>query len=130
MDDVPEALPGLARADTLQRRAATVGFDWDEAAPVRDKVREEIDELRGALGDDAATQAELGDLLFAVVNLARHLDVDPELALRQANARFATRFRAMEEAAAAAGSSLGDLPAERLEGLWEGAKAAEGEDGG
>jgi len=130
MDDVPEALPGLARADKLQRRAATVGFDWDEAAPVRDKVREEIDELRGALGDDAATQAELGDLLFATVNLARHLDVDPELALRQANARFATRFRAMEEAAAAAGSSLGDLPAERLEELWEGAKAAEGEDGG
>jgi tetrapyrrole methylase family protein/MazG family protein len=130
MDDVPEAFPGLARADKLQRRAATVGFDWDEAAPVRDKVREEIDELRGALGDDAATQAELGDLLFAVVNLARHLDVDPELALRQANARFATRFRAMEEAAAAAGSSLGNLPAERLEELWEGAKAAEGEDRG
>jgi len=130
MDDVPEALPALARADKLQRRAATVGFDWDEADPVRDKVQEEIAELSRAVGDHTATQAELGDVLFAVANLGRHLGIDPELALRQANARFGARFRSMEAAAAEAGSSLGDLPAERLEELWEAAKAAEGADRG
>jgi len=126
MDDVPEALPALARADKLQRRAATVGFDWDEVAPVLEKVQEEIAELSRAIGDSAETRAELGDVLFAVANLGRHLGVDPELALRQANTRFGARFRAMEEAAAASGVSLGELSLAQLEELWEAAKAAEG----
>jgi len=122
----PEVLPALARADKLQRRAATVGFDWDEVAPVLEKVQEEIAELSRAIGDSAETRAELGDVLFAVANLGRHLGVDPELALRQANTRFGARFRAMEEAAAASGVSLGELSLAQLEELWEAAKAAEG----
>ena len=118
MDDVPPGLPGMERAAKLQRRAATVGFDWVGPARVMDKVREEMSELDEALGDRVAAEHELGDLLFSAVNLARHLHVDSEVALRRAVERFEERFRRMEQS--------GDLetmsPAE-LDGLWEAAKA-------
>ncbi len=123
LDGIPAAMPALTRADKLQRRAATVGFDWTAPAPVLDKVVEEVDELRAAMEDPERRGEELGDLLFSVVNLARHLGVDPELAFRRANDRFETRFRHMETLAAGAGEALRDLSLERLDALWERAKA-------
>ena len=96
LDDVPLALPALVRAAKLQRRAARVGFDWPEPAQVVDKIEEEIAELRAELGQSASVDRlsdEIGDLLFALVNLARHLEVDAEASLRQANAKFERRFR-------------------------------------
>ena len=122
MDGVPASLPALARAAKFQQRAATVGFDWYDAAAVVDKVAEEAGELRRVLDDPVESDHELGDLLFSVVNLARHLDADPEMALRRAADRFAARFRAMERWAP---SGLRGLDAEELEALWERAKAAE-----
>jgi ATP diphosphatase len=126
--DVPVALPALTRALKLQKRAARVGFDWGEARPVFRKLREELDELEAALAEDApqaVTELELGDLLFSVVNLARHLQLDPETALRATNAKFERRFRAMEATAAHAGRALGELTLDELEALWEQAKRAE-----
>jgi ATP diphosphatase len=112
------ALPALKRAEKLQRRAARVGFDWPDAAGPRAKIDEELGEL-----DDAATAderaAELGDLLFSVVNYARHLDIDPEAALRNASARFEQRFRKVEEIA---DKSLKDMDIHELEALWQRAK--------
>ena len=95
LDDVPTALPALSRAAKLQKRAAQVGFDWPEALPVVDKVREELDEVLEAMSenDAEAVAEEIGDLLFVVTNLARHLKVDPEAALRAANGKFERRFR-------------------------------------
>ncbi len=120
MDDIPTALPAIARADKMQRRAATAGFDWPERGPVLEKVREEVDELADALDDAPRAGHEVGDLLFAVVNLARHLHVDPEIALRQAVDRFEQRFRLMEAEGSLAGLTLAELDAR-----WERAKAAE-----
>ncbi|MGA9582913.1 MAG: nucleoside triphosphate pyrophosphohydrolase [Allosphingosinicella sp.] len=112
------ALPALKRAEKLQRRAARIGFDWPDVAGPRAKIDEELGEL-----DDAATDkersAELGDLLFSVVNFARHLDIDPETALREASARFEQRFRKVEEIAA---KPLKDMDIEALEELWQRAK--------
>ncbi len=125
MDDVPRALPAIARAGKLQRRAATVGFDWDDAAAVLAKVGEEIDELASVVDDPSAAGAELGDLLFAAVNLARHLSVDPEMALRQANDRFEQRFRTVERLAAEAGRDLAAMTLEEMDELWERAKHPE-----
>jgi nucleoside triphosphate diphosphatase len=128
LDDVPLALPALVRAAKLQRRAARVGFDWPEAAQVLDKIDEEIAELRTELQGQANQDRlsdEVGDLLFAVVNLARHLEVDGETALRQANAKFERRFRAIEEALRARGRRLEDASLDELEALWQQAKAAE-----
>jgi len=119
MDDVPVAMPALARAAKLQRRASSVGFDWAEPAEVVPVLREELDELAAALGDTDAVAHELGDVLFTIVNLARHLHIDPEMSLRQAIDRFALRFRHME--------SVGDLngrTAGELDELWEQAKHA------
>src|SRR5690606_14614211 len=100
LDDVPTALPALSRAVKLQKRAAQVGFDWPDALPVVDNVREELDEVLEAMSqnDPQAVAEELGDLLFAVTNLARHLNVDPETALRAANVKFERRFRFIEQA--------------------------------
>ena len=126
--DVPLALPALTRALKLQRRAARVGFDWGAAAPVLAKLREELDELEAALGQGApalASEGELGDLLFTVVNLARHLGLDPETGLRATNAKFERRFRAIEAAAAASGRRVADLDLEEMEALWQAAKRAE-----
>ena len=118
-EDVPFALPALLRAEKLQRRAARQGFDWPDAAPVYDKVREELDEL-AAPGADLP--AELGDVLFSVVNLARKLDIAPETALRAANARFERRFRRVEVLARERGLAMKDASLAVLDGLWERAK--------
>ncbi|HDK44949.1 MAG TPA: nucleoside triphosphate pyrophosphohydrolase, partial [Actinobacteria bacterium] len=120
MDDVPAGLPGLERAAKIQRRAASVGFDWDDAESVVDKIREETAELEAVLADRAAAEGELGDLLFSVVNLGRHLSLDPEVAMRRAVDRFAARFRWMEESFDVAGRTL-----EELDTMWAAAKAAE-----
>jgi len=122
MDDVPAALPGMARAEKIQRRVATVGFDWPDDEPVFAKVLEELDELRSVRSDRERATGELGDLLFTVVNLARHLDIDPEIALSRANDAFEARFRAMEGAARRSGSRLRDLDDRSLEELWDAAK--------
>jgi nucleoside triphosphate diphosphatase len=125
---VAQALPALVRSEKLQRRAATVGFDWDTVEGVFDKVVEELTECREALTDDAGPHArvhELGDLLFACVNLARHLGVDAEQALRAANHRFERRFAAIEAGLAAVGRTPGPEVRTEMERLWDAAKAAE-----
>ena len=118
---VPRALPALTRAAKLGRRAARVGFDWPDARGVRDKVAEELAELDAAPGSEAATE-ELGDLLFAVVNLSRHLGIDAEAALRAANTKFERRFRRMEQLAAGRGRALESLSATEWDELWREAK--------
>lgn len=125
---IPRALPALLRADRVQHRAARVGFDWPDPAAATEKVREELGEVLEALdgGDVAATERELGDLLFAVVNVARLAAVDPERALQGAVARFADRFAAMEAAARGRGWELSALSSEEMEDLWVQAKAREG----
>ncbi|AIR89921.1 nucleoside triphosphate pyrophosphohydrolase [Pseudomonas cremoricolorata] len=127
LDDVPAALPALSRAAKLQKRAATVGFDWPEALPVLDKVREELDEVLQAMaaGDADAVQDELGDLLFATVNLTRHLKHDPEHALRRANAKFERRFRFIEQALREQGLPIEDRTLDELDALWGEAKRQE-----
>lgn len=124
LDDVPKALPALSRAQKLQKRAARVGFDWSELAAVREKVDEELGELAEAVseGDSVAIESEVGDVFLAMVNLARHLGVDAEAALRQANRRFEDRFRLMETAAKREGSHLSEESLERLEERWQTAK--------
>jgi tetrapyrrole methylase family protein/MazG family protein len=123
-DGVPAALPALQQADTYSRRAARVGFDWSSPEGVADKVREELAEIEGAT-TSVAREAEVGDLLFAVVNWARWLEVDPEVALRQANARFARRFRAMECKARERDRDMSTMDIDALEALWREAKLAE-----
>lgn len=124
LDDVALALPALTRARKLQKRAARVGFDWPDARGAWHKLHEEVAELESAAaaGEPGAIEAELGDLLFSVVNLARHLDVDPEAALRGASARFERRFRHVEARVSATGERLEDTPLERLDALWDEAK--------
>ena len=127
LDDVPLALPGLTRAVKLQRRAARVGFDWPDAAQVVGKIAEEAAELvaaRDRLSRDEMAE-EYGDLMFVMANLARHLDVDPEAALRAANAKFTRRFRAIEAALAAEGRRPEESTLEEMDALWDAAKAAE-----
>jgi ATP diphosphatase len=127
LDDVPNALPALTRAEKLTNRAATVGFDWPNAAQVIDKVREETAEIEEALagGDKAAIQDEIGDLLFAVANLARHCGVDPEAALRGTNAKFERRFRHIETALSEKGRSTAEADLDEMERLWSEAKDRE-----
>jgi tetrapyrrole methylase family protein/MazG family protein len=122
MDDVPQAMPALSRADKLQRRAASVGFDWPEIEPVLEKLREEVDELAADLGIPERAAHEVGDVLFTVVNLARHLGIDPEVAFRRANDRFADRFREVERLAEVSGVALRDMSLEELDALWDQAK--------
>jgi MazG family protein len=125
LDGIPRTLPALLESLQLTRRAARVGFDWQEVGGVFDKLDEEVTELRKALNEGAASrlEEELGDLLFVVVNLARHLKIDPEVALTRANWKFKSRFQDMETAARSEGQRLGDLSQEELEALWEAAKA-------
>lgn len=127
LDDVPTTLPALSRAAKLQKRAATVGFDWPEALPVLDKVREELDEVLQAMadGDTDALEDEIGDLLFATVNLARHLKQDPENALRRANRKFERRFRFIEQALRDGGRPIEDCTLDELDALWGEAKRQE-----
>ncbi|MDH3434883.1 MAG: nucleoside triphosphate pyrophosphohydrolase, partial [Gammaproteobacteria bacterium] len=121
---VARALPALKRAQKLGKRAATVGFDWPDRSGVHEKIAEELAELDVAVESRSAIdiEAEFGDLLFAVVNLARHLDVDPEKALSSANHKFERRFRAMETAIMAAGGSLREHTLEALDVEWRAAK--------
>jgi len=118
LDDVASALPALTRAEKLQRRASTVGFDWNNAHLVLDKLAEEAREVLDA-PDQAAREDEIGDLLFVVANLARHLKVDPEAALRAANAKFTRRFRHIESVL---GDRMGSASLEEMEALWVEAK--------
>lgn len=134
LDGVGRALPGLMRAAKLQRRASAVGFDWPRAEPVPAKIREELDELTREMAvdepDPARLAEELGDLLFACVNLARHLHVDPEAALRGANAKFERRFREVEKRARAGGREPSEYDLAELDAFWDEAKAAERRDDG
>jgi MazG family protein len=145
MDDVPRNLPALLYAHKIQTRAATVGFDWENAEGAFPKISEELAELSGAIaaaqassgssegpGSSAgpgssgdAVREELGDLLFAVVNVARHLNVDPETALREATAKFRRRFGAVEALAVERGLDLSALDLAALDVLWVDVKAAE-----
>jgi ATP diphosphatase len=130
---VPIALPALTRAVKLQKAAARVGFDWPTLVPVLDKLKEELGELEDAIGaaggqtrpGDAAIAEELGDVLFVIANLARHLKIDPEASLRDANAKFVRRFRRIEELLAAAGLSPSEATLAEMERAWEEAKAEE-----
>jgi nucleoside triphosphate diphosphatase len=124
LDGVTVALPALSRAAKLGKRAARVGFDWPDQAGVEAKITEEIEELREARqhNDKAAVQHELGDLLFAVVNWARHLKLDPEQALTDANRRFEQRFRLLEKDLARQGRALADCDLDTLEAAWTKAK--------
>ena len=126
LDGIPEALPSLLRASRIGARAANVGFDWEEAEQVVDKADEEIAELRDAIagGDPGRVEEELGDLLFTVANAARKLRVDPESALRTANAKFTRRFRAVEQRLESRGRTLHDASPDELEREWEAVKTA------
>ncbi|MCK6451967.1 MAG: nucleoside triphosphate pyrophosphohydrolase [Alphaproteobacteria bacterium] len=128
LDDVPLALPALLRAEKLQKRAARVGFDWPEARQVLDKIEEEIREVRAELDQGAPAGRigdEIGDLLFALANLARHLKIDPETALRGCNAKFERRFRSIEQELAKEGKTPTDASLDEMEALWVKAKRGE-----
>ena len=124
---VSPGLPALARALKLQQKAGKVGFDWNDPKAVLAKIREEADEIDAALasGERDKVAGEIGDLLFAMVNLARHLDVDPETALRGTNLKFERRFAAIEDALAAKGKKPADASLTEMDALWDQAKAAE-----
>jgi len=124
---VPVALPALTRALKLQAKAGKVGFDWNDPHAVLAKIREESDEIEAELaaGRRAAAAAEVGDLLFAVVNLARHLDADPEATLRATNEKFMRRFAAIEQALAQVGKTPAQATLAEMDALWDAAKATE-----
>lgn len=132
LDDIPPALPALARAVKLQKRAARIGFDWPEISQVFDKLEEELGELRaemeaGSENGGAADRLtdEMGDVLFVIANLSRHLKIDPEQAARAGNQKFTRRFRKMEQLAGALNQDMADMPLEALEDLWREAKKPE-----
>lgn len=124
LDGIPPTLPALMRALETQKKAAKSGYDWKSPDGILDKIREEATELTHAGTDPARAHDELGDLLFSLVNLARHRGLDPELALRDATAKFSRRFRHAEAAARSRGQRLEDLTEAELESLWQAAKAA------
>ncbi|WP_440959904.1 nucleoside triphosphate pyrophosphohydrolase [Oceanicaulis sp. LC35] len=118
--NLPVALPALLRAEKISKRAARVGFDWPDVSQVLDKIDEELAEVRDALteGDRGHIQEEIGDLLFAIANLSRKLQMDPETALRDANAKFERRFRGVEARLLAEGSSVQEADLEAMEAMW------------
>ncbi|SDT93631.1 nucleoside triphosphate pyrophosphohydrolase [Halopseudomonas salegens] len=124
LDDVPRALPALTRAQKLQKRAAQSGFDWPDSKGALDKLQEEVAEVQAAVvsGDQAAVVTEIGDLLFSVVNLARHLKVDAETSLRGGNEKFERRFRYIEQQLQASDKPLAECRLVELDALWEQAK--------
>jgi MazG family protein len=126
LDGVATSLPALLRSQTLQKKAARVGFDWPDVAPVYEKLAEEIGEIREAVekNDAAGIEAEIGDLLFSAVNLARKLGVDAETALAGANKRFSSRFRHIEQTLLAECRAFEGTSLEELDKLWEQAKGA------
>jgi len=121
LDGVPAALPGLSAAVKLQQKASKVGFDWNDPHAVLDKIVEETGELREELGpgDKNHLQEEIGDLLFAVANLARHLEIDPEAAIRSANLKFRRRFQYIEDNVGNAGETLLSASLDQMEALWQ-----------
>src|SRR5437016_176044 len=127
LDGVSRALPATLEGFQLTRKASRIGFDWENSGGVFEKMGEETEELKKALeeADHLKTEEELGDLLFAAVNLSRFLKVDPEIALKKANAKFTRRFRGMERLARESGREFKDLPREKMEALWEAAKRSE-----
>jgi ATP diphosphatase len=127
LSNVKAGQPALTRAMALQRKASTVGFDWNDPRAVLQKIREEADEIEAALdqGDNAELAAETGDLLFALVNLARHVDADPETALRSTNAKFERRFAYIERTLASKGRTLEGTSLAKMDALWNEAKAKE-----
>src|SRR5215471_12018549 len=127
LDGIPHTLPAVMEGFQLTRRASRIGFDWTSVEGVVLKLQEELDELGGARAGHSARQVEeeVGDVLFAAVNLARFLKVDPEIALKRTNAKFTGRFREMERVARASGRKLADVSREEMESLWDRAKAAE-----
>ncbi len=129
LDAVTLGLPALKRAVKLQKKAAKVGFDWPEAEPIFDKIQEEIEEVREELAAESlnpqALQEEIGDLLFAVVNLARHYRVDPEQALRGANQKFCKRFHYIEQKLQSQGETLEGASLSQMDDLWNEAKGAQ-----
>lgn len=128
LDAVGAGLPALARAVQLQARAGTVGFDSNDPKAVVAKIREELDEIEAEIDrrppDRRRTEAELGDVLFALANLARHLDLDPEAALRTTNEKFRRRFAYIEGRLAAAGRTPAEATLDEMEAIWQEAKAA------
>ena len=122
--DIPSQLPSVLKAAKLQKRAASVGFDWTEEEPIYAKVYEEIDEVRTAENDDLLEE-EIGDLLFAVINLARHKQVNPERALQRANNKFVQRFQAIEAMLSARKQAADELSLDQLEALWQEVKSAQ-----
>jgi len=124
LDDVPGALPQLAQAVKLQKKASKVGFDWNNKYAVLAKIREELDEFEAELeaGEKAAQQDELGDILFALANLARHLKIDPDTALRGTNTKFRNRFAYIEQNIDKTGSTLEAASLEAMDALWDEAK--------
>lgn len=129
IDGVPHSLPATLQGWQLTKKAARIGFDWSDACGIFDKMREEATELQHAIEARNARkiEEELGDLLFAVVNLARFLEVDPEIALKRANAKFSRRFRNMERLARDTQRELGSVSRDELEALWDAAKRQEQE---
>ena len=129
LESVPLALPALTRAVKLQERAGAVGFDWNDPHAVLAKLREEVGEfeaeLRSDEQDDDKLEDEFGDILLAVANLGRHLEIEPETALRRANAKFVARFRHIETELESRGRALGDASLEEMEALWNDAKGVE-----
>lgn len=124
LDGVPNTLPAVMQGFQLTRRAARIGFDWENVEGVLEKLAEESSELRGAIAAQSApkTEEEMGDLLFAAINVARFLGVDPEIALKKANTKFTARFREMEQMARASGRKIADVPRTEMETFWDRAK--------
>lgn len=125
VDAVAKSLPGLWRAEKMQKKAQKAGFDWPDVAGALDKLTEETEELKTAIAEDSNVEEELGDLLFAAVNAARFLHVDPEEALGRACDKFARRFRAVEERAAAGGRRLESMRLDEMDALWDEVKRDE-----
>lgn len=129
LDSVCSALPALVHAMKLQKKAATVGFDWDEPGPVLDKIEEELEEIRAELTEDIDRErlaGEIGDVLFACANFARHYGINPEMALMQTNRKFRYRFGYIEAELRARGKTLGAADVDEMEALWEAAKGVKG----
>lgn len=129
LDDIPDALPALMKADKIQKRCSAVGFDWNSLGPVLAKVYEEIDEVmdeaQQAVVDEDKLEEEIGDLLFATVNLSRHLGKKAETALQKANRKFERRFRQVEQIIAAQGLAIGEATLEQMEAAWQQVKGRE-----
>lgn len=124
LDDIPRSFPALTRAGKIQKRAATVGFDWPDHGGVLEKMTEELQELQEAIDENSRDriEEELGDMFFTLVNLSRHFKIDPEACLRKAGDKFEKRFRQVEESAAREGKRLDDMTLDELERLWQQSK--------